>query len=92
MQFEFSQDSNRVRPLGNSGMAKRKFRIVKRENNIPVLGVCEYCNAEFAVDRKRLSNTPVRQAGAVLKCLDAHKNRVISAQATYPCGSSAVGG
>ena len=41
---------------------------------------------------KRLSNTPVRQAGAVLKCLDAHKNRVISAQATYPCGSSGVGG
>ena len=32
------------------GMTKRKFRIVKRENNIPVLGVCEYCNAQFAVD------------------------------------------
>jgi hypothetical protein len=31
-------------------MAKRKFRIVKRENNIPVLGVCEYCNAQFAAD------------------------------------------
>jgi hypothetical protein len=30
--------------------AKRKFRIVKRENNIPVLGVCEYCNTEFAAD------------------------------------------
>jgi hypothetical protein len=30
--------------------AKRKFRIVKRENNIPVLGVCEYCNAEFSAD------------------------------------------
>lgn len=29
---------------------KRKFRIVKRENNIPVLGVCEYCNAEFTAD------------------------------------------
>src|SRR5665811_866325 len=27
-------------------MAKRKFRIVQRENNIPVLGVCECCNAE----------------------------------------------
>jgi hypothetical protein len=31
-------------------MVKRKFRIVKRENNIPVLGVCEYCNAEFTAD------------------------------------------
>jgi Cupin domain len=47
---------------------------------------------EGELDRKRLSNTPVRQAGAVLKCLDAHKNRVISTQATYPCGSSGVGG
>ncbi len=31
-------------------MAKRKFRIVKRENNIPVLGVCEHCTAEFTAD------------------------------------------
>ena len=31
-------------------MAKRKFIIVKRKNNIPVLGVCEYCNAEFMAD------------------------------------------
>jgi len=42
--------------------------------------------------RKRLTNTPVRQAGSVLKCPDDHKNRVVSTQATYPCGSSAVGG
>ena len=41
---------------------------------------------------KRLTNTPVRQAGSVLKCPDDRKNRVVSAQATYPCGSSAVGG
>jgi hypothetical protein len=27
-----------------------------------------------------------------LKCPDDRKNRVVSAQATYPCGSSAVGG
>ena len=41
---------------------------------------------------KRLTNTPVRQEGFVLKCPDACKNRVVSAQATYPCGGSAVGG
>jgi hypothetical protein len=41
---------------------------------------------------KRLTNPPVRQAGSVLKCPDDRKNRVVSAQATYPCGSSAVGG
>jgi len=28
----------------------------------------------------------------VLKCPDDRKNRVVSAQATYPCRSSAVGG
>jgi hypothetical protein len=28
----------------------------------------------------------------VLKCPDDRKNRVVSAQATHPCGSSAVGG
>jgi hypothetical protein len=29
-------------------MTKRIFRIVKRENNVPVLGVCERCKAQFA--------------------------------------------
>ncbi len=31
---------------------------------------------------KRLTNTPVRRAGSVLKCPDERKNRVVSAQAT----------
>jgi hypothetical protein len=44
------------------------------------------------IDGKRLTNTPVRQAGPVLKCPDDRKSRVVSAQAPYPCGSSAVGG
>jgi hypothetical protein len=47
----------------------------------PVLPVC-----------KRLTNTPVRQAGSVLKCPDDRKTRVVSAQATYTSGSSGVGG
>jgi hypothetical protein len=42
--------------------------------------------------RKRLTNTPVLQAGSVLNLSDDRKNNVVSAQATYPCGSSAVGG
>ena len=41
---------------------------------------------------KCLTNTPVRQAGSVLKCPDVRKNRIVSAQATYACGSSALGG
>jgi hypothetical protein len=43
-------------------------------------------------ESKRLTNTPVRQAGSVLECRDDCKNRIVRAQATYPCGSSAVGG
>jgi len=46
----------------------------------------------YVIDGKRLTNTPVGQAGFVLKCPDDRKNRVVSAQATYPCGGSAVGG
>src|SRR5208337_4217080 len=43
-------------------------------------------------NRKRLTNTPVRQAGSVLECPDDRKNRVVSVQATYTNRSSAVGG
>ncbi len=49
-------------------------------------------HAKRPLHRKRLTNAPVRGAGSVLKCLDDHKNRVVGIQATYPCGSSAVGG
>src|SRR5215469_2345349 len=45
-----------------------------------------------ANEGKRLTNTPVLQAGSVLKCPDDRKNRVVSAQATYASGSSTVGG
>jgi hypothetical protein len=31
-------------------MAKRKLRILKRVRNVPVLGVCESCNAQFYGD------------------------------------------
>ena len=29
-------------------MPKRNLRIVKRVRNVPVLGICENCNAQFA--------------------------------------------
>jgi hypothetical protein len=35
-------------------MANRKLRIVKRNADIPVLGVCERCNAQFAADPHKL--------------------------------------
>jgi hypothetical protein len=34
-------------------MPKRNLRIVKRIRNIPVLGICERCNAQFAGDPTR---------------------------------------
>jgi len=30
------------------GMAKRNLRIVKRVRNVPVLGICEHCKAQFS--------------------------------------------
>jgi hypothetical protein len=63
--------------------AKRKFRIVKRENNIPVLGVCEYCNAEFAagpetIGRPKDAHAHIQKQFIAHKCkrLDASKNAV----------------
>jgi hypothetical protein len=83
LQLEFPQESNRLRSLGNLGMAKRKFRIVKRENNIPVLGVCEYCHAEFAADpetigRPKDAHAHIQKQFIAHKCkrLDASKNAV----------------
>jgi hypothetical protein len=59
---------------------------------LAVVGTSLYSPCQSQNQCKRLTNTPVRQAGSVLKCPDDRKNRVVSAQATYPCRSSAVGG
>jgi hypothetical protein len=34
-------------------MPKRNLRIVKRIRTVPVLGICEYCNAQFSGDPSR---------------------------------------
>jgi hypothetical protein len=75
-----------VPPLGRSVLTVETQQPVIREQSSDDTLVFHQ------VFRKRLTNTPVRQAGSVLKCPDDRKNRVVSAQATYPCGSSAVGG
>lgn len=66
-------------------MAKRKFRIVKRENNIPVLGVCECCNREFmadpvTIDRPQDAHAFIQKQFVAHKCkrLDDTSNRVRS--------------
>jgi hypothetical protein len=88
VQFEFPQDSNRVRSLGNLGKTKRKFRIVKRANNIPVLGVCEYCNAEFAADPKTIGQ-PKDAHAHIQKQFIAHKCTLLDAsqKSKTRCGS-----
>ncbi len=66
-----SRDTDGATPVSVKA-AKRKFRIVKRENNIPVLGVCEYCNAEFSADPKTVGRP--RDAHAhIQKQFIAHK-------------------
>ena len=59
-------------------MAKRKFRIVKRENNIPVLSVCECCNAEFAADPETIGR-PKDGHDHIQKQFIAHKCKRLSA-------------
>ncbi len=52
-------------------MAKRKLRIVRRTNNIPVLGVCEFCNTQFPAHQP-LSGPSEAQA-AIQQQFNAHK-------------------
>jgi len=62
-------------------MAKRKFRIVKREHNIPVLAVCEGCNAEFAVDPATITR-PIDAHDQIQKQFIAHKCNPIDTRQT----------
>ena len=52
-------------------MSKRKLRIVRRTNNIPVLGVCEFCNMQFPAHHP-LSGQSEAQA-AIQQQFNAHK-------------------
>jgi hypothetical protein len=49
-------------------MPKRNLRIVKRVRNVPVLGICEYCNAQFSGE----PNTGNAES-AIQKQFNAHK-------------------
>jgi hypothetical protein len=73
--------------LALQNAAKRKFKIVKRENNIPVLGVCEYCNAEFTADPETIVR-PQDAHAFVQKQFIAHKcKRRTSANCGVRCVS-----
>ena len=49
-------------------MAKRNLRIVKKIRNVPVLGICERCNAQFSGDPK-MGNAQ----SAIQEQFNAHK-------------------
>jgi hypothetical protein len=51
-------------------MPKRNLRIVKRTANIPVLGVCEYCNAQFSADP---TGRTVEGQSTIQEQFDKHK-------------------
>jgi hypothetical protein len=64
-------------------MPKRKLRIVRRTNNIPVLGKCEFCNMQFPAHHP-LSGPSEAQA-AIQQQFNAHKcEREDVSQATVP--------
>jgi len=52
-------------------MIKRKLRIVRRTNNIPVLGVCELCKMQFPAHYP-LSG-PAEAQAAIQQQFNAHK-------------------
>jgi hypothetical protein len=51
-------------------MAKRNLRIIKRVRNVPVLGICEYCNSQFTADQH--GQSAAAQA-ALQQQFNAHK-------------------
>jgi hypothetical protein len=62
-------------------MAKRSLRILKRVSNVPSLGVCESCNAQFSADPRQLGQSGVQQQFNLHKC-DANKGAFLNANDT----------
>lgn len=62
-------------------MAKRSLRILKRVSNVPSLGICESCNAQFSADPRQLGQAGVQQQFNAHKC-EALQNVVPSTKDT----------
>ena len=52
-RYEKAQQLKDARAAAKTASSKRSLRVVKRIRNAPVLGVCEYCNMQFAADPLR---------------------------------------
>jgi hypothetical protein len=57
-------------------MAKQKLRIVERRKNIPVLGVCEFCNAQFPIHQPWKGGQSEAQA-QIQQQFNAHKCKLV---------------
>ena len=53
-------------------MPKRNLRIIRRVRNMPVLGICEFCNAQFHASPHPGSQQAEAQA-AIQQQFNAHK-------------------
>jgi len=71
-------------------MPKRNLRIIRRTKNIPVLGICEFCNMQFPA-RYPLSG-PAEAQAAIQQQFNAHKcEREDSSKAAASIASQATG-
>ena len=52
-------------------MPKRNLRIVRRVKNIPVLGICEFCNMQFPSHHPRSGQAEAQ--AAIQQQFNAHK-------------------
>ena len=59
-------------------MAKRNLRIIKRVRNVPVVGICELCEARFPFEPHPHSQPSEGQA-AIQQQFNAHKCKLEAA-------------
>jgi len=70
-------------------MPKRNLRIVKRVRNVPVLGICEYCNAQFSGDPNMgNAQSAIQEQFNVHKCQKLDSTQAAAGIVKEPAGKS----
>ncbi len=71
-------------------MPKRNLRIIRRVKNVPVLGICEYCNMQFPAELHPHIQQGEAQA-AIQQQFNAHKCKPVElSQAPAGVGSETI--
>ena len=52
-------------------MAKRNLHIIRRVKNVPVLGICEFCNMQFPA--RQPAGDPASAQAGIQQQFNAHK-------------------